>query len=96
MFKKAQESKVQVTSLEDGFQRLQEIFRETALESLESETKLRDEISLLHSVIDALTNASPDEDQERTVDDLKLPECHINFSLRGGGGKRLLFVEKKK
>ena len=44
---------------------------------------LRDEISLLHSVIDALTNASPDEDQERTVDDLELPECHINFSLLG-------------
>ena len=57
MFKKAQETKTHVSSLEEGFHRLQDTFRETALESLDNEMKLREEISVLHSVINALTGA---------------------------------------
>lgn len=82
LLKKAQDSKVQVASLEEGFQRLQQSFRETALESLENEKKLHDEISALQSVIDALTS------YEEQYNNAEFPECYLNFTLRGKGKGR--------
>jgi hypothetical protein len=77
MLKKALDSKAQVASLEEGFQRLQQSFRETALEALETEKKMHGDITKLQSVIDALTNY-----EEQNVE---LPECNLNFTLRGKG-----------
>ncbi len=80
MLKQALDSKAQVVSLEEGFQRLQQSFRETALEALETEKKMHGDIAKLQSVIDALTNY-----EEQNVE---LPECNLNFTVRGKGKQK--------
>jgi hypothetical protein len=79
MYKKAQESKQQVQFLEEGFQRLQETFRSTALDSLDGETKLREEIARLEVTLDALTMP-----EGRRLDaDVEPPQPRINLTIRG-------------
>lgn len=79
MYKKAQESQQQVQFLEEGFQRLQETFRATALDSLDGETKLREEIARLELTLDALTVP----EGRRMDPDLDAPLPRINLTIRG-------------
>jgi len=78
--KKAQESKQHVTFLEEGFQRLQETFRATALDSFEGDSQLREQINGLQSMVDALT--VPDR-QRADRDVLSSHVNHMNLCIRG-------------
>jgi hypothetical protein len=53
--KQVEESKQQVSFLEEGFQNLQESLRSTVHESLESETQLRERLAVLQTIVDSLT-----------------------------------------
>ena len=55
LVKQAAESKVQIGFLEDGFQRLQESFRLSVQESLQTDQSLHDRVRALQSIVDSLT-----------------------------------------
>lgn len=56
--KQAAESKTQIRYLEEGFQRLQESFRTTVQQGLDTDMSLRDRVKALQSIVDSLTGAS--------------------------------------
>jgi hypothetical protein len=61
------EAKTQIRFLEEGFQRLQETFRSTVQEGLETDQGLRDRIKALQSIVDSLTGplqTSDDDDDD--------------------------------
>jgi hypothetical protein len=63
--KQVGEAKTQIRFLEEGFQRLQETFRSTVQEGLETDQALRDRIKALQSIVDSLTGpVQPSEDED--------------------------------
>ena len=59
--KKGKETSEHISTLEEGFQRLQETFRTTVLDSLDADAQLNDQIKSLKAVVDSLTVPQSDE-----------------------------------
>lgn len=59
--KKGKETSEHIVTLEDGFQRLQETFRTTVLDSLDADAQLNDQIKSLKAVVDSLTGPQIDD-----------------------------------
>ena len=84
---KSKESSQHVTSLEEGFQRLQETFRASVLDFLDADTQLRERVAHLEAVVDSLTLP---QTQTLELDALLRPVLRMNVPLRG----RKLLQEK--
>lgn len=76
--KQAASSKQQVTFLEEGFQRLQETFRTTVLDSLDADSQLRDRVENLQEMVDSLTGPGNDPSEQTVQSRLRL-----NVPMRG-------------
>lgn len=59
--KKGKETSEHVATLEEGFQRLQETFRTTVLDSLDADAQLNDQIRSLEVVVESLTVPQSDD-----------------------------------
>lgn len=89
--KQAAEAKQQIRFLEEGFQRLQESFRGTVQEGLDTDLALRDRVKALQSIVDSLTGPPGkvgDDSDEESDDDDSLGSANpllarINLPLRG-------------
>ena len=66
--KQAAESKMQISYLEEGFQRLQESFRTTVQQGLDTDMSLRDRVKALQSIVDSLTGPPLQEKDGRDSD----------------------------
>mmetsp|Transcript_25761 Transcript_25761/g.74525 ORF Transcript_25761/g.74525 Transcript_25761/m.74525 type:complete len:1189 (+) Transcript_25761:89-3655(+) len=78
--KKGKETSEHVATLEEGFQRLQETFRTTVLDSLDADAQLNDRIKSLEAIVDSLTVAQGDDAE---FDALGRPVPKINTFPRG-------------
>jgi len=74
--REVKDEKRQVTFLEEGFQRLQDKFRDTVLKSMEGDKELREKVGTLENIVDRLTVAIVGEDEEGMREEM-------NFVLRG-------------
>ena len=74
--KKGKETSEHISTLEEGFQRLQETFRTTVLDSLDADAQLNDEIKSLKAVVDSLTVPQSDDVD---FDPLGRPAAKINL-----------------
>jgi hypothetical protein len=87
--KQAAEAKQQIHFLEEGFQRLQESFRGTVQEGLETDQVLRDRIKALQSIVDSLTgpgrsgDTSDDDTDDDSLGSANPLLARINLPLRG-------------
>uniref|UniRef100_A0A7S4J4X1 Kinesin motor domain-containing protein n=1 Tax=Odontella aurita TaxID=265563 RepID=A0A7S4J4X1_9STRA len=77
---KSNESSHHVSFLEEGFQRLQETFRTTVLDSLDADSQLRERVASLESVVDSLTVP---QNQTIELDALSRPVPRMNIPVRG-------------
>jgi hypothetical protein len=75
--KKGKETSEHVATLEEGFQRLQETFRTTVLDSLDADAQLNDRIKSLEAIVDSLTVPQSDDAE---FDALGRPVPKINFN----------------
>ena len=78
--KKGKETSEYVATLEEGFQRLQQTFRTTVLDSLDADAHLNDRIRSLEAIVDSLTAAHGDGAE---FDALGRPASKINTFPRG-------------
>ncbi|KAI2506838.1 hypothetical protein MHU86_7623 [Fragilaria crotonensis] len=93
LVKQAAESKVQIGFLEEGFQRLQESFRLSVQESLQTDQSLHDRVRALQSIVDSLTGPfleesdhDDDSDSDSDADSIgtaNLLLAKIHLPLRG-------------
>jgi hypothetical protein len=87
--KQSAEAKQQIRFLEEGFQRLQESFRSTVQEGLETDQALRDRVKALQSIVDSLTGPSHKDDaSDNDSDEDSLGSTNplfgkVNLPLRG-------------
>jgi len=80
--KKGKETSEHVATLEEGFQRLQQTFRTTVLDSLDADAHLNDRIRSLEAIVDSLTASHGDGDGVE-FDALGRPASKINTFPRG-------------
>eukprot|EP00560_Eucampia_antarctica_P001420 CAMPEP_0197840546 /NCGR_PEP_ID=MMETSP1437-20131217/45670_1 /TAXON_ID=49252 ORGANISM="Eucampia antarctica, Strain CCMP1452" /NCGR_SAMPLE_ID=MMETSP1437 /ASSEMBLY_ACC=CAM_ASM_001096 /LENGTH=645 /DNA_ID=CAMNT_0043450177 /DNA_START=1262 /DNA_END=3200 /DNA_ORIENTATION=- len=78
--KKSAETVQHVTFLEEGFKKLQETFRSTVLDSLDSDTTLRERLASLESVVESLTVP---QTRALDLDVLSRPVHRMNLPIRG-------------